>query len=87
MKLVGDFLARFHGLTPPNDSLRRAVAEALSDIVRVRVPSEKITIQNGVAHVQVSSVAKSAIRVRRGEILHAVFENLPKARTSLRDIR
>ncbi len=87
MKLVGDFLSRFQGLTPPHDSLRRAVAETLRETVGISVGSEKISIKNGVAFVAVSSVAKNTIQLNRGKILSALFEHMPRARELLRDIR
>jgi len=86
MKLARDFLSRFQNLTPPNDSVRKAISSALNEVLNLRAPTESISIQNGVAHVKVSSVAKSAIRLNRGKILDAVFERVPKARESLRDI-
>jgi len=87
MKLARDFLSRFQNLTPPNDSVRKAVSSALGETLNLHVPPGSVSIQNGVAHVKVSSVAKSTIRLNRGKILDAVFERVPKARESLRDIR
>lgn len=87
MKLVGDFLSRFYSLTPPHDAVKRAVAESLRDVVGVLVQKEKISIDNGIAHIPVSSVAKNVIKINRGVLLNRVFERLPKARESLRDIR
>lgn len=87
MKLVGDFLSRFQSLTPPHDSLKRAVSDALREVLGISVPLDKVSIKNGVAFVGVSSVAKSAIQVHRGKVLTAVFERTPKARDTLRDIR
>lgn len=87
MKLVGDFLSRFQSLTPPHDSLKRAVSESLREVLGISVPLDKISIKNGVAFVGVSSIAKNAIQLNRGKVLATVFERTPKARDTLRDIR
>lgn len=87
MKLVGDFLARFKSLAPPNDSLRGAISQSLEQALEIRCPKEKISIVNGVAHVKVSSVAKNMIHVHRSKVLEILFEKIPKARDSVRDIR
>lgn len=87
MKLVGDFLSRFQNLTPPDDALRRAVAAAVFTVARVPAKKSDVSIANGVAFVRTSSVAKSAIRIKRGAILEEVFQEFPKARATIRDVR
>lgn len=87
MKLVGDFLARFERLTPPHDALKRAVANAVHDVVRAPVSPEHVSIQNGVAFVKVSSIVRNKIHLERGRILEHVFSEIPKARDTLRDVR
>ncbi|MES2134728.1 MAG: hypothetical protein V4449_00605 [Patescibacteria group bacterium] len=87
MKLVNDFLARFQNLTPPDDAIRRAVASSVSFIAKVPVKKEDISISNNVAFVKCSSIAKSAIQVARGAILAELFQEIPKARNIVRDIR
>lgn len=87
MKLIGDFLARFQSLTPPDDALRRVIADIVERKARVPAIKADISISNGVAFVRCSSIAKSAIQVKRGEILTELYEELPKARESVRDIR
>lgn len=87
MKLVNNFLARFQNLTPPDDSLKKAVANAVFSIANIPVKKNDISITNGIAFVRCSSVAKSVLNLKRGAILKEVFEEIPKARTALRDIR
>lgn len=87
MKLVGDFLARFNTLTPPNDAVKGAVADAVSAILGTHVAKKEIRIQNGTAFVTGSSVMKNALQVKRGEVLERLYENLPKTRDSVRDVR
>ena len=87
MKLIGDFLSRFKNLTPPSDSLRRAVARAVFDVAGVSVEKSDVFVAHGIAYVKCSSVAKSTIRVSRAGILQHIFENVPSARGSLRDVR
>ncbi|MEK9177107.1 MAG: hypothetical protein AAB923_02305 [Patescibacteria group bacterium] len=87
MKPAHTFLSKFKSLTPPDDAMRRAVAEAVSLVAGVPVKKKDITISRGIAFVKMSSVAKSALRVRRGEVLAYIFRELPKARDSIRDIR
>ncbi len=87
MKLVGDFLSRFQNLTPPNDAVKRAVQEALREVVGVEVPRENISIQYGVVFLKTSSIVKNTIRLQRGKILETIFSALPKARDSIRDLR
>ena len=87
MKNISDFLKRFSSLTPPNDALKRAVAEAVQSVAGVPTVKKDITLSHGVAFVRASSIAKSAIRINRGQILEQVFSQLPKARDTVRDIR
>ncbi len=87
MKSAGDFLSRFKSLAPPNDAVRRAVAKAVRAVAGVPVEKEAVTIARGVAFVECSSVAKSAIRASRGAILKELFLELPKSRDIVRDVR
>lgn len=87
MKSISDFFARFANLAPPNDSIKSALVRALDAIVGISCGKADIAIRGGVAFVKVSSVAKSAIQVNRSKILEYLFERLPKARDSVRDIR
>lgn len=87
MKLAKYFLEKFHALQPPDDSLRRVIAEAVRSVAGVPVTVKDISISHGVAFVRSSSVAKSAIRTQRVEILDQIFSTLPKARDSIRDVR
>lgn len=87
MKLAKDFLAKFQTLTPPDESVKGAVAEIVHRIAGVPATKKDITISRGVAFVNCSSVAKSAIRSVRGEILKELYSELPKARETVRDLR
>jgi hypothetical protein len=87
MKLVNDFLARFQNLTPPDDSLKRAIANAVYSVARVPVKKKDVSISNSTAFVECSSIAKSALHLKRGAILEEVFQQIPNARGKLRDIR
>ncbi|MEK7613341.1 MAG: hypothetical protein AAB439_00480 [Patescibacteria group bacterium] len=87
MKLVGDFLARFQNLTPPHDALKKAVANALSDTIKATVRPESVSIQHMVVFVRTSSIIKNTIQLNRRAILEHIFENMPKARDLIRDIR
>ncbi len=87
MKTLDNFLSKFQNLTPPDDALRRAVADIISTITKVPIKKSDVSISNSVAFIQCSSVAKSAIRIKRGAILEELFLSLPKARERVRDIR
>ncbi len=87
MKPAGDFLSKFKSLTPPDDAIRRAVAQAVRSVAGVPIQKDAVTITRGIAFVECSSVAKSAIRAARGDILAELFLELPKARDTVRDIR
>ncbi|GEM_PF-289778 len=87
MKLAKDFLSKFRTLTPPDDALRRLVAEAASAVAGVPVTKKNITISRGIVFVKASSVAKNTLRVHRAEVLEYIFHALPKARDLIRDIR
>lgn len=87
MKLAKDFLSKFHSLTPPHDAVKRAVANAVQAVAHVPIAKKDVSVTRGVAFVRASSIAKSAIRLKRGEILEHVFSALPKARETVRDIR
>ena len=87
MKQIKDLFARFKNLTPPNDALRRAVAEAVVSVVGVPLTRELVAISRGTAFLKCSSIAKSAIRARRAEILTEVARRVPSARDTVRDLR
>jgi hypothetical protein len=87
MKSAGDFLSKFHKLTPPNDALRRAVAKAVSGVLGTPVAKDRVRVHNHIAYVDVSSVAKHKLRLERKELLELLYESLPKARDLIRDVR
>lgn len=87
MKLVGDFLKRFQSFTPPHDSLKSAIAEIINKVAGVKISKKAVRIQSGTAYITGSSIFKNNIRVKRGEILEALYEEIPKSRDSVRDIR
>lgn len=87
MKLAGDFLAKFNKLTPPDDALRRAVAVAAAAVLGTTIQKGQVSIRGGVAHIAVSSVAKHKLRMARRELLDLVYEKIPKARDTIRDVR
>lgn len=87
MKLVGDFLERFNKLSPPNDSLKSELVKSLKETLDIYCSKEKISIQNGVAFVRVSSVVKNTIQINRNIVLRNLFERVPRAKDTIRDIR
>lgn len=87
MRLVGDFLSRFQNLTPPNDSLKKAVAESIREAVGVKLSKNAVRIDQRVAFISASSVLKNTMRINRGKILELLYEKAPKARDTVRDIR
>ncbi len=87
MKLLGGFLSRFQNLTPPNDAVKKAIIEVIKDVAGVPLKKEQVTISNDIVFLQCSSIAKSTIRVQRGQIFAELRERLPKADTLVRDIR
>ena len=87
MKLAKDFLSRFQSLTPPDDSVRVALAKTVHTIAGVPVGKKDITLSRGVAFINCSSVAKSALRAVRADILKELYLELPKAREVVRDVR
>ncbi len=52
-----------------------------------RYPKKAVEIAHGVAFVAGSSVMKSAIAVNRGKILSSLYDALPRAKETVRDIR
>ncbi|MBU6310740.1 hypothetical protein KGO06_02270 [Patescibacteria group bacterium] len=87
MKSASDFLSKFHKLTPPNDAVRRAVAQAVSAVLGTHIPKERIRVHNGVAFIELSSVARNKLRIERQSVLEVLYERLPSARHTVRDIR
>jgi hypothetical protein len=87
MRSAKDFLTKFNNLTPPNDAVRRVVAEAVKSIAGVPVAKTDVTLSRGIAFVSCSSIAKSAIRAARASILDEIYNHMPKARETVRDIR
>lgn len=87
MKQAGSFLDRFKKLTPPNDAIRKAVAEAIRNGAGVPIQREHVKIHRGTAFITCSSVARNAIRVARGRIFEELEKILPKARQQVRELR
>ena len=87
MKLAKDFLAKFQSLTPPDESVRSTVADTVRRVAGVPLKKKDVTLSRGIAFIDCSSIAKSAIRSARGEILKELYTELPKARDTVRDIR
>lgn len=87
MKHAASFLDRFQNLTPPNDAVRKAVAEAIRTIAGVPITREQVKVVRDVAFITCSSIARSAIRRSRGHILEELAKQLPKANELVRDIR
>ena len=87
MKLAKDFLSKFKNLTPPDDAVRKAVADSIARIVGVPLKKGDVLLSRGIAFVQCSSVQKSAIRVSRAAVFEELYARLPKARDTVRDIR
>ncbi len=87
MKQIQGFLDKFLKLTPPNDAVRTAVAYAASQVLRVQVTKDKVIVRNGVAYVELSSVAKNKLRVERSDFFQVLYEKMPRARELVRDVR
>lgn len=87
MKLVGDFLSRFRNLTPPDEAVREALARIARSVAGVPITKKEVSLSRGAAFIDCSSVAKSLLRVHRGEILRELYGELPKSREVVRDIR
>jgi hypothetical protein len=87
VKKVQGFLDKFQALTPPQDAVRSAVATAASAVLGTTVTKDKVRVQNGVAFVTLSSVAKNKLRIGREAFFALLYERLPKARQLVRDVR
>lgn len=87
MKLAGTFLAKFQKLTPPDDSIKNELAVAVQRVVGAAINKKDIRISHGVAFVHGSSVMKNTIAINRGKILAMLYDALPKAKATVRDIR
>jgi len=74
-------------LTPPNDAVKGAIAEAATQILNTPISKKSVRIQNNTAFITGSSIMKNSLQVNRGQILQRLYENLPKARDSIRDVR
>lgn len=87
MKKVQGFLDKFQKLTPPQDAVRGAVASAAAAVLGTPVGKDKVRVQNGVAFIALSSVAKNKLRIGRETFFALLYERLPKARNLVRDVR
>ncbi|MBV9349912.1 MAG: hypothetical protein JO026_04105 [Patescibacteria group bacterium] len=87
MKRAGDFLSKFQNITPPDEAVRSALARITHEIVGIPLSKKDVTISRGVAFIECSSIAKSALHLNRAAILSELFEELPKARDLVRDLR
>jgi hypothetical protein len=87
MKLAGDFLSKFQNLTPPDEAVRSLLVKTIQAITGIPVSKKNVSLSRGTAFIDCSSVAKSLLRVHRGEVLKELYLELPKARETVRDIR
>lgn len=87
MKPISDFFERFKNIRAPHGALKKTIANALHDSAGIAVSPNSISIQNGTAFIRASSIAKNTIHINRGKILKQIFDELPSAQESLRDIR
>lgn len=87
MKLAGDFLQRFQKLTPPNGSVRKALSASIREETGIVVAQSNINVSRLVAYVQCPSIEKNVIRLARTAVLKSLYEKVPTARESVRDIR
>lgn len=87
MKQAGNFLSKFEKITAPHDALKRAVIGSVRDIVGAVLEKKHITIRSGTAYIESSSVIKNKIRIDRSKILSNLYERIPSAVKSVRDIR
>ncbi len=87
MKKIQGFLDKFQKLTPPQDAIRGAVATAASAVLGTTVSKDKVRVQNGIAFITLSSVAKNKLRLGRETFFALLYERLPKARQLVRDVR
>ncbi len=87
MKPLDAFLARFKDLTPPQDAVKTAVANAIREVADIEVSKKQIQIAHGTAFIAVSSLAKSVIATSKAAVLTELYERLPKAREVVRDVR
>ncbi len=81
---IYQYLAKFSHLTPPDESVRRVVRNAIAAVCGIAVPIEAIRIVRGVARLSVSPIERSEITLAKREILQWVRQRLPDG--SLRDI-
>lgn len=87
MKLVKDFLDRFKKFAPPDGALKQTIADAASFVASVSIAKKDVTLAHGVAFIKASSIAKSVLRTKRGDVLEYIFSRIPGAREKVRDIR
>lgn len=87
MRKVSDFFSRFARLAPPHATIKKAVAEAVTTILKKEVRSEDVSLGRGIAFIKGSSIMKSALHVERARILERLFDLHPEARERVRDVR
>ncbi len=87
MQKAGSFLQKFKSLTPPDDAVRASLSKIISRVLDAPVSKAQIKISNNTAFVSGSSVLKNRIRMSRREILETLFEEHPKLKEQVRDVR
>lgn len=87
MKLAKDFLEKFKKFSPPDGILKQTIADAASFVAGVPITKKDVTLSHGVVFINTSSIAKSALRVKRAALFEYIFSRVPKARDRVRDIR
>jgi hypothetical protein len=87
MNPLASFLDRFRSLKPPQASLKKAVVRALSEVMQVEIPPEKVRLSQGAAFLDVDPLIKSEVFLKKAELLRRVRELLETGDRPLGDIR
>lgn len=84
---IQKLLERFN-FEPPEGTRKKAIVDAISNVMGVTISSKQIRIQGNYAYIEASSVIRSEVMLRKGEILRQLRNSFGEgARNPVIDIR
>ncbi len=83
---IDGLLNKFKNISPPDESIKNAVSEAVLEAIKVKIEKTKIKVVNGVVYMEVTPAIKSAIFTNKGKVLTETNNKL-NGKETIKDIR
>lgn len=75
---IDSFFGRFKKITPPNESVRKAVAEVLLEVMGVKIDISQIKVEGENIRIKNNPFVKSNIFLHKEQILQNLEKKLGK---------